>query len=120
MELMAYVAILLYCIFEIYMISFYGNELMVTTNRLGYHLFQSDWIDRFRSIRMNVLIFGELLMKPTEIMVLNLYPLTPKTFTNVRLFFVSFLPYLYMKKCFTLLQILNSAYSMFNVLQNFK
>nr|QGW45425.1 odorant receptor 52 [Bradysia odoriphaga] len=97
-ELLVYLTGLLYSIFDIFMIMFFANEITLASDRLSYRLYESCWIDRRQSIKRNVLLFGEFLVKPHQLIVLQLYPLTLDTFTRI----------------------LNSAYSMFNILQNFK
>ncbi len=74
---------MLYCSFDIFMILYFGNEIKLGSDRLSYHLFESDWMDRPQSIKRNVIIFGEFLMQPTQLIVLKLYPLTLETFTRV-------------------------------------
>ncbi|XP_037029025.1 odorant receptor 94b-like isoform X2 [Bradysia coprophila] len=97
--LLVYLTGLLYSIVEIFMIMFFGNEITLASDRLSYRLYESCWIDRRQSIKKNVLLFGEFLMKPHQLIdQLQLYPLTLDTFTRI----------------------LNSAYSMFNILQRFK
>lgn len=83
MELSVYLVLLLYSIFDVFMIMYYGNELMLSSGRLGWHLYESNWIDRSQSIKKNVLIFNEFLMQPLEITVLKIYPLTLETFIRV-------------------------------------
>lgn len=65
------------------MIMFYGNEIKLADDRLSYRLYESDWIDRSMAMKRNVLIFGELLMQPRELIVLGLYPLSLETFKKV-------------------------------------
>lgn len=74
---------MVYNIFDIFMIMFYGNEIMVASDRLSYYLYESNWIDRSQSIKKNVLMFGELLMQPHMLVVMNTFPLTLKTFMKV-------------------------------------
>lgn len=65
------------------MITFYGNEIKLASDRLSYRLYETNWIDRSQAVKKNILIFGEILMRPKELIVLKLYPLTLETFTMV-------------------------------------
>nr|QGW45396.1 odorant receptor 23 [Bradysia odoriphaga] len=91
-------AILLYSVFDIFMLTYFGNETKVSSDRFTYCLFKSNWTEMPQSTKKSGLIFGELLMHPYEIFVFKVYPLTLETFTKI----------------------LKSAYSMFNILNNFK
>lgn len=88
MELFVHVALFVYITFDIFMITFYGNEIKLHSDKLTYRLYESNWIDRSESIKKNVKIFGEFLMEPQTLIVLKLYPLTLETFTEVRLLFI--------------------------------
>ncbi|XP_037029015.1 odorant receptor 43a-like isoform X1 [Bradysia coprophila] len=93
-----YLTGMMYSIFDIFTITFLGNEIVLASNKLSYRLYESCWIGRGRSIRSNVLLFGTLLKKPHQMIILKMFPLTLDTFSKI----------------------LNSAYSMFNILQRFK
>lgn len=82
-ELYVYLAELLYSVFDIFMIAFYGNEIKSASDALSHRLYESVWIERGQAIRCNVLMFGEFLKKPIELVVLKLYPLTLETFMTV-------------------------------------
>lgn len=66
------------------MSTFLGNEILLSSDRLSYSFFESNWIDLSQSMKKNVNIFGELLMKPQEMVVSKLYPLTLQTLSRVR------------------------------------
>lgn len=83
LQLFIYVVILSYSIFDIFMITFYGNEIKLASDRLSYCLYESNWCDRSQSIKKDVLIFGEFLMQPRQLIVLKLYPLSLGMFTKV-------------------------------------
>ncbi|XP_037049629.1 odorant receptor 94b-like [Bradysia coprophila] len=85
-----------YYISELFMITYFGNEIMLTSDRLSYSLFESDWTGQPQAVKMSIIIFGEYLKQPHVFVIGKLYSLTLETFT----------------------QILNSAYSMFNILKN--
>lgn len=118
-----YVVALLHNIFDIFMIMFLGNEIKSSRDRLSYCLFESNWIEQSKSCKKCIIILTEVLKQPQELVIWKLYPLNLKTFTSVRLLFIdlksiSFL-FFYLKKLI-LLQILNLAYSIFNILNRFR
>ncbi|XP_037041521.1 odorant receptor 94b-like [Bradysia coprophila] len=98
LEHVLYLLICFYCIADLFMITYMGNEIMNSSNRLSYSLFESDWYNQPQSTKKNVVIFGEYLKRPKKLLVGKLYPLTLETFTKI----------------------LNSAYSMFNILKSFQ
>lgn len=75
---------LMYNIADIFMITYFGNEIMLSSDRLSYSLFESNWIEQPQSNKKLVIIFGEYLKKPCELVVGKVYPLTLVTFTRVR------------------------------------
>nr|QGW45417.1 odorant receptor 44 [Bradysia odoriphaga] len=87
-----------YFISHLFMITYFGNEIMLSSNRLSYCLFESDWYNQPQSTKKCIIIFGEYLKQPQTLVVGKLYPLTLETF----------------------MRILNSAYSMFNILKSFQ
>nr|QGW45418.1 odorant receptor 45 [Bradysia odoriphaga] len=87
-----------YFVAEVFMITYFGNEIMLSSNRLSYSLFESDWYNQPQSTKKCIIIFGEYLKQPQVLLVGKLYPLTLETFNKIT----------------------NSAYSMFNILKNFK
>ncbi|XP_037032673.1 odorant receptor 94a-like [Bradysia coprophila] len=87
-----------YFIYDLFMITYFGNEIMLSSNRVSYSLFESDWIEQPQSTKKNIIIFGEYLKQPHVLVIGKLYPLTLETFTRI----------------------LNSAYSMFNILKSFQ
>ncbi|XP_037045319.1 odorant receptor 94a-like isoform X3 [Bradysia coprophila] len=76
----------------------FGNEIMLSSDCLSYCLFESDWYNQPQSTKKNIIIFGEYLKQPQVFVIGKLYPLTLETFTRI----------------------LNSAYSMFNILKSFQ
>lgn len=82
-ERLIYILLLIYNTFDIFMIMYFGNEITLASDRLSYALFESDWVDRSQSIKKKVFMFGEFLVKPQQMVLLQLYPLTLDTFTRV-------------------------------------
>lgn len=68
------------------MITYLGNEIMLSSNRLSYSLFESDWIHQPQSTKKCIVMFGEHLKRPHTLVVGKMnksYPLTLETFTKV-------------------------------------
>lgn len=75
--------ILVFYTSEIFMITYLGNEVMLSNHRLSYSLFESNWITQPQSTKKSILIFGEYLKRPHQLLIGKLYPLTLETFTRV-------------------------------------
>lgn len=82
-ERLCHVFSMSYNISEIFMITFFGNEIMVSSDRLSYCLFESDFVDRSVQLKKRIIIFAEYLKQPHQLMIAKLYPLTLETFTRV-------------------------------------
>ncbi|XP_037050342.1 odorant receptor 94a-like [Bradysia coprophila] len=89
---------LIYCIAELFMITYFGNEIMLSSGELTYNLFESNWVEQSHATKKCIIIFGEYLKQSHEMLIGKLYPLTLESFVRI----------------------LNSSYTLFNVLQNFK
>ncbi|XP_037027235.1 odorant receptor 94a-like isoform X2 [Bradysia coprophila] len=76
--------ILSFILFDIFMIMYLGNEIMLGSNDLSYYLFQSNWLDLTPSNKKCILILKERLKRPQELLVGKLYPLNLDTFTSKR------------------------------------
>ncbi|XP_037039744.1 putative odorant receptor 71a [Bradysia coprophila] len=83
---------------ELFMITYFGNEILVTSGRLSFSLFEADWVDQPPSTTKCIIIFGEYLRQSHQLLIGRLYPLTLETFTRI----------------------LKSSYSLFNILKNTK
>ncbi len=55
------------------------------SNKLSYSLFQSNWTGQSRSARKCILIVGEVLKKPHELVIFKIFPMNLLTFAAVRL-----------------------------------
>ncbi|XP_037040295.1 putative odorant receptor 71a [Bradysia coprophila] len=97
-ERMVHVYTLFYNIAELFMITYFGNEIMLSSSRLTYSLFESEWVDQPHSTQKCLIVFGEYLKRSQEMLIGKLYPLTLETFTRI----------------------LKSSYSLFNILKKFK
>ncbi|XP_037033998.1 odorant receptor 94a-like [Bradysia coprophila] len=92
-----YASMLLYGIFDIFLVTYLANEITVASNRLSYCLFESNWVERAESGKKYFLIMGEVLKQPQQLVIL-IYPMNLGTFMKT----------------------INGAYSMFNIIKNFK
>lgn len=82
-ELLIYLFILFYYLSEIFMITYFGNEIMLSSNRLSYCLFESEWMEQPHKTKKCIIIFGECLLQPHVLLIAKLYPLTVESFTKV-------------------------------------
>lgn len=83
MELTFYINYLIFSIYDIFMAMYYGTEIKVSSERLLYALFESNWLDRSQSCKKCMIIFGERLKQAQELIIFKLYPLTLETFRKV-------------------------------------
>lgn len=97
------------------MITHFGNEIKLSSDRLSYSLFESDWMEQSNSCQKCIVILAEIVKQPHELVIWKLYPLNLKTFTSVSCILICVDFY---RVTDLLLQILNLAYSMFNILRN--
>ncbi|XP_037039747.1 odorant receptor Or2-like [Bradysia coprophila] len=97
-ERIVHVYTFFYNIAELFMITYFGNEIMLSSSHLMYSLFECDWIGQPHSTIKCIITFGEYLKQSHEILIGKLYPLTLETFTRIT----------------------NSSYSLFNILKNAK
>nr|QGW45386.1 odorant receptor 13 [Bradysia odoriphaga] len=97
-ETLYHIYTIFYYVFELFMITYFGNEIMLCNSRLSYSLFESDWIEQPQLTQKCIIIFREYLKQPQVLVIGKLYPLTLESFTRI----------------------LNSAYSLFNILKNTK
>ncbi|XP_037049712.1 odorant receptor 33b-like isoform X2 [Bradysia coprophila] len=93
---MVHVYTMFYHISELFMITYLGNEILVSSDRLTYSLFESNWVEQPQSTKTCMLIFAEYSKEPHQLLVAKLYPLTLETFRRI----------------------LKSAYSLFNILKS--
>ncbi len=82
---MTYLAAVLYNLFDIFMIAYFGNEIELSSARLSYCLFESNWIGQSESFKSCVVVLTELLKRPQRLVIVKVYPLNLVTFTAVGL-----------------------------------
>ncbi len=78
---------LAYSIFDIFMVMYLGNEMMLSSDALSQCVYESNWIDQTESCKKCIIILTERLKRPQQIIVSKLYPLSLLTFTSVCFFF---------------------------------
>ncbi|XP_037034297.1 odorant receptor Or2-like [Bradysia coprophila] len=98
LERIVHVYTLFYNTAELFMITYFGNEITLSSSCLTYSLFESEWIGQPHSTKTCIIIFGEYLKRSEVMLIGKLYPLTLETFTRI----------------------LKSSYSLFNISKNFK
>nr|QGW45389.1 odorant receptor 16 [Bradysia odoriphaga] len=83
LERLLFLFLIFYFIAELFMITYFGNEIMLSSNRLSYSLFQSDWYNQSQPIKKSIIIFDEYLQQPQMLVSGKLYPLNLETFTRI-------------------------------------
>lgn len=89
MELTIHFGTLLYNLSEIFMITSLSNEIKLSSDRLSYSLFESEWVDQSSLTKENVLTFSGLLKQSHVVVVGKIYPLTLELFSKVNFSSVS-------------------------------
>ena len=108
---------LIYNCFDIFVLMYLGNEIKLSSHRLSYCLFESNWIEQSPTCKRYIIIMTEVLKEPHEMIIGKLYPLNLKTFSSVSFTFEEKM-YFNLNTMVFQIQIVNGAYSMFNVLRN--
>ncbi len=75
--------ILVYCIFDIFVVMYLGNEIMLSSDELTHCLYASNWIDQTESCKKCVIILMERLKRPQELIVGKIYPINLLMFNTV-------------------------------------
>lgn len=116
---MIYIYSTFYHISELFMITYLGNEILLSSDNINYNFFQSDWIEQPQSTKKSMIVFVEYLKNPHKLVIGKMYPLTLETFTRVGRDIYGTL-YISSFNIKFPLQILKSAYSLFNILKTTK
>ncbi|KAJ6641888.1 Odorant receptor 43a [Pseudolycoriella hygida] len=97
-EYLLYFATMNYLLFEIFFILYYGNEIILNSNKLSKYLFQSKWYEQPLSMQKLIKFLMEVLKQPMRLYVgfVVVFPLNLATFSSI----------------------LNTSYSLFNILRN--
>lgn len=80
---MEFTVFITYSFFDIFTLTYLGNELIVSSDRLSYCLFESNWMENVRLDKRSIFILGESLKQSREMIIGRIYPLNLKTFTKV-------------------------------------
>lgn len=83
-----YVAFLLFNFFDIFMVTYFGNEIMYWSGRLSCCLYECNWMNQSKSCKMCVVILMEVLKQPEQLVIGKLYALDLDIFTKVRFWFL--------------------------------
>lgn len=75
-------AVLFHEIFDIFLVTYFASEITTASDDLSYRLFESNWINQTLSCKKLVLIVGEVLKQPLQL-VIWVYPMNLQTFTSV-------------------------------------
>ncbi len=78
-----FVVMLLYNLFEIFIVMYLANEIKMSKDRLLYCLFESKWFDQPEKCKKLIIIITEVVKHPRELVVGKLYPLNLHTFSSV-------------------------------------
>lgn len=89
MEIGIFIAILVFNVFDIFVLMYYGNEIELSSERLGYCVFESNWIEKRQASKKCILLFMVLIRQPHVFLIWKLYPLNLATFTRVGTFSIS-------------------------------
>nr|QGW45387.1 odorant receptor 14 [Bradysia odoriphaga] len=89
---------IIYCFADIFAVLYLANEIMLSSDRLSYALFESNWITQTQSCKKYIIIVVEYLKQPRQFIVGKLFALNLETFTLI----------------------VKRSFSMFNILRNFK
>lgn len=82
-QLIINLSLSLYCIFDIFVLAYLGNEIKDSSSKLSHCLFECNWVGQTESCKSRILILMALLQQPREIIIGKLYPLNLQTFTAV-------------------------------------
>lgn len=74
---------ILYNFFDILVVMYLGNEMILSSDRLSYCLFESNWIEQTHLCKKDIVVMTEVLKKPKELLIGKLYPLNLNTFSSV-------------------------------------
>lgn len=73
---------------QIFMLCYFGNEIIIKSNSLSMCIYNSNWTNFNLHYRKIMLVFMERLKKHSQVLVGKLFPLNLDTFTSVWYFFL--------------------------------
>ncbi|XP_044270428.1 odorant receptor Or1-like [Tribolium madens] len=68
---------------QVFMYSWFGNEVKMKSSKVSYALFECEWIDFSQNVKKDLLFFIMRLQKPVELSAFNLFYLTLETFMKI-------------------------------------
>lgn len=80
-----FIVVLLYGVFDIFLVMYLANEITWASDCLSYCLFESNWLDQTERCKKSVLILGEIFKRPQQLVIL-IFPMNLETFTRVSIF----------------------------------
>nr|QGW45412.1 odorant receptor 39 [Bradysia odoriphaga] len=95
-QILIFAIILIYAIFEILVVMYLANNIHVTSAKLSYCLFESNWIGQPTASIKCIIILGEVIRQPQQLVILKVVPVDLDTFSVI----------------------MKGAYNLFNILQN--
>lgn len=72
-----------YATLDIFFLMYLGNEIKLSSSKLAYCLFESNWLEQTTSCKSTILVLAEVLKRHQQIMVAKLYSLSLETFNSV-------------------------------------
>lgn len=79
-----YVSFVMTMLTQIFLPCYFGNEIVLKSEYLSRALYLSNWPERSQRYRMMVLIYMEMLHRPTRLNVGGIFSLTLISFLSVR------------------------------------
>lgn len=77
-----YVTVATHSFFDLFMVMYLGNEIKLSSDRLSYCLYESQWMEQSKFCRKCLINFSEILQKPQKLVIEGLYSLNLETFTS--------------------------------------
>lgn len=71
---------------QIFLLCYFGNDLIIKSDELPMHLFLSNWPVLMRDnkpLKMVYMVFREQLKRRSQVLVMLLFPFSLETFTKV-------------------------------------
>lgn len=65
---------------------YFGNEIKLSSDRLTYNLFESNWYEQSLVRKKYLLMMMQFFVKPQELIIGKVFPLTLETFVSVSFF----------------------------------
>lgn len=79
-----YVSFVMTMLTQIFLPCYFGNEIVLKSEYLSRALYSSNWSDRSQGYRKLIVIYMEMLHRPTQLNVGGIFSLTLISFLSVR------------------------------------